>query len=86
MRKVAIHQSHTTNPTIEIRADKPMMVKPVILKEYWEDGVRMYKAIDERIFFADKYDEMFLCKVKLKVLSERHKGKNADSTREWMKK
>jgi len=85
MKKVLVQQSHNNYPTVEIRAEVPMLVKPIILKEYWYDGTRMYKGVDGKTYIADVLDKMFSPAVKLKVLPERNKGQNADPGNRWQK-
>ena len=85
MRKVEVQSPHSNYASTEIRADRPMLIKPVMLKEYFDkDGTRMYLGINGKKYYADMLDKMFNPQVKLKVLGERHKGKNADPTNHWM--
>lgn len=62
-----------------------MFTKPIILKEYWENGIRYYKAKKndgtKAIFQADIFDDTWNCRVE-KTKGRFYKGKNPNTFNE----
>lgn len=72
-------------PRPEIRAQRPMTAKPVILKEYYAGGQRMYRSIDGRRYIADAFDRTFIPQVKMAVIPRNFKSVRSDGTKLFMR-
>jgi hypothetical protein len=78
MQKVTVKTN--SGSVTEFRPTKESFSAPVILKEYMEDGTRMYSCVGDRTFLADVYDKSFVVK-KGKVMPRRYTGVNPDRKR-----
>lgn len=87
MKKQRVPQQGNPYLTTEIKAERPLMVKPLIIREYFDkDGVRMYKTHPGGPYIADVYDKVFLNSTSSQQIKPDHyKGLNADKTKLWMK-
>lgn len=85
MKKIQVPQRHKGS-SMEIRAERPMQVAPLIVKEYFDaDGTRMYITLPgSKPAFADAFDKMFKPAVQLKVKPEHSKRENIDPTSNWL--
>lgn len=85
MKKIQVRQAHKGFST-EIRAERPMQVAPLIVREYFDaDGVRMYITLPgKKPVFADAFDKMFKPAVKMKIKPEHGKKENIDPSSNWI--
>ena len=66
-----------THKNNEYYPDVPVMAKPRISKEYYDEyGQRMYRDDLGRLFDAEVFDRVWNCQHTFKVHSKRFKGAN----------
>jgi hypothetical protein len=66
----------------EIRADRPVVQAPVIKRTYMDGDTEMIETTDGRQFNAQRFREMFTCKVSLPVLPEHGRRRNINTQME----
>lgn len=61
MKKIITRGESTSKPTIitNWRAERPMVIKEPIVREYDQCGARYYETASGKIFDADIYDKLF---------------------------
>jgi hypothetical protein len=66
--------------TYLFQSTKKFETVPKVIREYNEDGVRMYECVGKRHFIADVYDRIYLPAKSKPVKNKYYKGKNKNPT------
>lgn len=78
MKKIITRGESTSKPTIitNWRAERPMVIKEPIVREYDQCGARYYEVASGKIFDADTYDRLFNIAPQGPILPLNKKKKN----------